>query len=276
MSLALPTVTASGRDASGAASRLLIFAIGFQIALLAPSLLAYALDERLINDVNIWTKPLKFQISLVLTLGTLLWLLPLLDGEWLHSRLVRFGAFLAGFFAVVEIAYITLQSARGRASHFNYSTPFESAMYSIMGVGAVSIVLGCFLIGLAIWLARRGENGFSLGAAIGLMLGAVLTLATAFPMSSGALPGQVGHWIGGVPSDAGTLPLVGWSRAGGDLRVAHFFGTHAMQALPLLGLIADRLAPDRARPIVWGGAALAILVTVATFLQAVAGRPFLG
>ena len=77
-----------------------------------------------------------------------------------------------------------------------------------------------------------------------------------------------GHWVGGVPTDAGGLPLFGWSRTGGDLRVPHFFATHVMQALPLLGLAADRLAPRRAVPLVWAGVGVSLLVVAATFAQA--------
>ena len=55
----------------------------------------------------------------------------------------------------------------------------------------------------------------------------------------------------------------------------HFFATHIMQALPLLGLVADRLAPARATALVWIGAGVSVLVVAATFLQAMAGRPFL-
>jgi hypothetical protein len=46
-----------------------------------------------------------------------------------------------------------------------------------------------------------------------------------------------------------------------------------MQAVPLLGLIADRLAPGQARSIVIGGAALSVLVVTGLFLQALAGQP---
>jgi hypothetical protein len=46
-----------------------------------------------------------------------------------------------------------------------------------------------------------------------------------------------GPYVGGTASDAGNLAPFFWSRDGGDLRVVHFLGIHAMQALPLLGVV---------------------------------------
>jgi hypothetical protein len=46
-----------------------------------------------------------------------------------------------------------------------------------------------------------------------------------------------------------------------------------MQALPLLGLFADRWTPRRATRIVWLGAGLMSVAVVLTFLQAASGLP---
>ncbi|WP_026621547.1 hypothetical protein M728_005231 (plasmid) [Ensifer sp. WSM1721] len=258
------------------ARKLLLIAIGIQIAFLIPSLLAYLLDERLLNGVGVWSKPIKFQTSIAITVGTLILLLPLLDEAVRATRVVRWSAQAIAIAGTLEIVYIVLQAARARASHFNNDTPLEMMLYSVMGVGAVTIVVGCFVFGWMIWRHGRRDMGEGLrfGATWGLMIGAVLTVITAGLLSSGALA-EPGHWVGGVRSDADGLFLVGWSRTGGDLRVPHFFATHIMQALPLLGLLLDRWAPDKARAGIWIGAAASVLVVAATFAQAAMGKPFL-
>jgi hypothetical protein len=256
--------------------RLLVIGIGLQLALVLPSLVALGLDDRLLNDISVWIKPLKFQASLTMMLGTLLLLLPLIEARTRAGR----GVWLASLVAVVtasgEILYITLQAARGRASHFNDSTPFEAMAYSVMGAGAALLVLSSLVIGL--YILRRPSpgtpTGLRLGGGWGLVLGSVATLITAFALGSGEIGGP-GHWVGGVRTDLGGLPLLGWSRTGGDLRVPHFFATHIMQALPILGLGLDRLAPHLARPGIALGAVISIAVVVATFVQAVQGQPFL-
>jgi hypothetical protein len=257
------------------ARRVLIFGIGFQLAMFIPSLMAYLVDDRLVNAINIWTKPLKFQVSLSIHMLTLIWLMPLLSDAWQRSRSIRWSATGVAFAAMAETAYIVLQSARGLGSHYVVQTPMEAAGYAAMGIGAVALVLGSFILGIGIWRsAGRDRPGFRLGAILGLTIGSALTLLTAGYLSSGRLI-ETGRWVSGLKNDASGLPLLGWSTAGGDLRVTHFFATHMMQVLPLLGLAADRLAPNKVRWVVGSAAFAGVAAVAATFLQAWNGRAFL-
>src|SRR5690606_38973715 len=97
------------------------------------------------------------------------------------------------------------------------------------------LVAAPFLMGVWLWRDYGGkalrDDPLRLSAALGLVLSAVTTLVIAGYMSSVA----GAHWVRNVTTDAGGLPLVGWSQQVGDLRVAHFFASHGLQFLPMLG-----------------------------------------
>jgi hypothetical protein len=256
-------------------------AVAFQAAaiicaLAIPSVAALFIDVRQLNDVSVWDKPLKFEASFALHFVTLGLLASLFTPQAAAKKIVRLAYQISAAAAVPDMAYIALQAARGRASHFNSATEIEYIMYCAMGVAGLLIVLSSFAIGYALLNGAKPETGrgLRLGAAWGLMLGSIATLIVPGIMSLGVIDGQW-HWVGGIHSDAGGLPLTGWSRTGGDLRVPHFFATHMMQALPLLGLVVDHYAKQRAALIVAIGAVGMIAAVALTFAQAVCGHPFL-
>jgi hypothetical protein len=140
--------------------------------------------------------------------------------------------------ASFEIVYITVQAARGLASHYNVGDPFHAAMYTLMGLAAVTLTAVSPAIALLLWRDRPSHwsTAFWLSVVLGLVLTFVLGAGAGAVLSAGD-----GHWIGGVRSDANGVPVFGWSRTGGDLRAAHFLGMHALHVLPVIGLIAGRL-----------------------------------
>jgi hypothetical protein len=241
------------------------------LALMAPTLLALALDERTLFGIGVWIKPLKFQFSAAVHLATLALIASLLVEPVRRGRLVTGAAVVSCTAAMFEVVYITAQAARGRPSHFSDATTFEAVMYSLMGIFAVLLIAAALVLGWLVWRHARPEIGPGLrsGAALGLGVGFAATLVVA-----GYLGAQDGHWVGGRPSDAGGLPVTGWAQDGGDLRVAHFFALHMMQIVPLAGWLADRTTGH--------GRLVAVLATIAclamvafTFQQAMAGRPFI-
>ncbi|MDY0871696.1 hypothetical protein [Dongia rigui] len=280
--LAAPTRAQVPQPSAQNDARLLALqGVALMLVFLLPALVLQQLDPRTLNDISVWVKPTKFALSLTLHFATLAWAVGLLAPEWRHGIYMRRSFLLALGAGIFEMAYISLQAARGRASHFNHATPTESILYAVMGVGAVLLVAVSFDLGWRILKSPRPGLGLGvrLGAGIGLTLGSAATLVTAGLLGSGAVPLALGypegHWVGGSLSDAGGLPLLGWSTNGGDLRVPHFFATHIMQALPLLGWLADRWRPHDARRLVWGEAVLLLALVAATLAQAALGYPFL-
>lgn len=227
-------------------------------------------ETRIFNGVNVWMKPLKFQLSLAIYVATLALFASFMDAGWRGSRLYRW--IVAAFVTVTifNVSYITFRASRGEASHFNQETPIADALYGLMGIGALVQVMLAALIGIAVLRSeeQRIASALRLSIGVGLIAAALLTLVFGGYMSvSGS------HWVGGAQNDADGVPFFGWSRTGGDLRVAHFLGTHAMHFLPLVGLVAARISETRGKAMVWGALVFWIALSLAIFAQALAGLP---
>jgi hypothetical protein len=238
------------------------------IAAMAPTLLALALEERTFNGINVWMKPFKFELSTAVHMATLAWFWGYLDERFRAQRRLRAGAWIVGLIFAVEVSYIAYRAALAEGSHFNDSTLAAAIAYPLMGIGILVTIGITTWVGVLVLRSREGGISPTLRLAIGLGLigGSILGA-----ISGGYMSAQTGHWVGGVASDAGGVPLFGWSRTGGDLRVAHFIGLHAMQGIPVLGYLVQRWPAGRA--IVWASLAVWTLVTGVVFMQAVQGRP---
>ncbi|MFI2713340.1 hypothetical protein ACH495_24770 [Micromonospora sp. NPDC018662] len=237
-------------------------------------------DPRVLTGAPVWLKPLKFAVSFVLYGVTLAWMLSLLPRR---SRLAERAATVIVAVSVVEMAVIVVQVLRGTTSHFNGTTPLNAALFNVMGA-AITVLFGAQVV-LAVVLLRRPLPDRAGGYAVRLGLGvSLLGMLVAFPMltqrPAGTPAGITGAHSVGVPDGGPGLPLVGWSTTGGDLRVGHFIGLHALQALPLLAILLDRFLGARldelarARLVLVGGVAYAGVTVLAT-AQALRGQPLL-
>ena len=238
-----------------------------------PVLLAMSVDARTVNDINIWMKPAKFLISFVAYYWTLAWMFGYLPDSAQRTRAGRFIILAAIVAGVLEMAWLIGMAAIGQPAHFNRNQPLYQVIYALAGVG--SVVLMTAILVQAIMLARGREiaidPAFRLALVLGGVLGFVLTL-----LVTGYLAAGTGHWVGGVRSDVGGATLMGWSRSGGDLRVAHFFALHATQFIPLAGWLISRSSIPARSAAVWSAAAAYVALVGYTFVQALSGQAFLG
>ncbi|MFD3943942.1 hypothetical protein [Streptomyces sp. NPDC058579] len=208
-------------------------------------------DDRILVGAPIWAKPFKFAVSFVAYCMTLAWMLTLLP----HGRRL---AWWAGTVVAVtglgEIVLITMQAIRGRQSHFNNETPFDAAVFRTMGYTIVVLWLAALVIAILLLRARILDRATAWAVRLGSLIalaGAAIAFFMVVPTPEqravGDDRGIVGAHSVGVADGGPSMAVTGWSTTGGDLRVAHFFGMHALQVIPLLLLALVTLAPRFAR-----------------------------
>ena len=210
------------------------------LALVPLVLVAGQLDSRLLHDIPIWLKPQKFNISTAIHLLTFALLIQFLPRKTRHALWLSIVAGVAALATIFEVILINFQAARGVQSHFNFSSHFDGMIYALMGVAALLLTAPALILGVRFLFASTSKvltPGLRIGAGLGLTVGCILTVAIAGYMSMQ----PTGHWVEAPQTDIGGLPIVGWTRQGGDLRVPHFFATHLMQVLPLLGFVLGQI-----------------------------------
>jgi hypothetical protein len=257
---------ALARWALARADRTLLLTAAANLALVPPLVVAALVDDRTLDGANIWIKPIKFAVSLSIYAASLGLMAPLAGAAFAGSRarswLVRIVVAASAF----EMFWIILQAARGTRSHFNAASPFEQAMYGLMGLFAVAVVLAPLGLGLkALRLPAGGlRSGLVAAVLLNVLLGGVFGVW---------LSRNNSHFIGGDGTDASALPFVGWSTTGGDLRIAHFLGLHAMQVMLGLGLLVAAWRPRTGSVAVWLAAAGWTAATVWLAVLALQGKP---
>jgi hypothetical protein len=199
-----------------------LFAFAVAMAVLTPVLAVLAVvDDRVLLGAPLWFKPLKFAISLALYAATLAWML----GQLRERTLQRTGWIVTAA-AAIEMAVIVGQAAVGNRSHYNMDTPLSAALWSVMGVTIVVLWLATLAVALRFLREPGRDRAATTAIRLGLVV-ALIGLAEGFLMATAAT-----HTVG-APDGGPGLPLLGWSTVGGDLRIAHFIGMHALQGLPL-------------------------------------------
>jgi hypothetical protein len=221
----------------------------------ALSLVGIFVDPRLITGAPAWLKPWKFAISTAVYSLTLAWIFQYLP-EWPRVRHVV--GWTTAIVFVLEVAIIDAQAWRGTTSHFNVSTPLNMTLFFVMGAAILIQTFVSMAVAVALWRQRFHEPvlGWALRLGmtltiVGAMTGPLMTRPTNAQLAearSGVRMITTGaHTVGGPDGGPG-MPVTGWSRDHGDVRVPHFIGLHAIQALAIVALFLRAWhRPERVR-----------------------------
>ena len=245
-----------------------------------------AVDGREILNESVWLKPFKFGLSFVLYGATLAWLLSKL------RKAKRFGWWTGTAFAItgiVDVWFIAVQAARGTFSHFNAnSDTFNQVGQQVFMSGVLGLFGASLVVAIMLLFQRIGDAPLNRAIRVGLGL-AVAGMGLAFYLVGSQSQRQevtdaYGHPVTlagshgiGVEAGGPGMPLTNWSTVGGDLRIPHFVGLHAIHfllltvlALSLLAARVEWLRPERVRHrlvgvAAFGYAGVMLTVTVQAF-----------
>jgi hypothetical protein len=205
------------------------------------------MDPRLITGAPAWLKPAKFALSIAVYVFTLAWVFMFIP-EFKRTR--RMVGWVTSIVMVLELAIIDLQAYRGTTSHFNFSTPLNAALFSVMGAAIVMQTLTSVTVAIALCQQKFEDQALGWALLLGMIItiiggfsGALMTRPTATQLAA-ARAGQAMPVIGahtvGAPDGGPGIPGAGWSARYGDLRIPHFIGLHGLQVLPLIAFALRR------------------------------------
>lgn len=221
-------------------------------------------DSTQILGINRWIKPMKFFISVAIFVWTVAIYLNFLKGYKKSAFVISWGMI---FIFLLENFIVVMQSARGTTSHFNVANAFDGLLFAFMGV---LITLNTLLAVYLLFLYFKAEIDLPKSIIWGMRLGLILFLLASF--EGGFMSAQMAHSIGVKDGGAG-LPMVNWSTKGGDLRVAHFFGMHAFQAVPFFAYTLEKYNVKSSTLWTFIFALVYFAIFTGVFVQALLGKP---
>ena len=232
---------------------------------------AWMFDRRTLFGESVWAKPLRFSSSLAVHYATYAIIMSWLSPAWQSGLTLTIIGVIGLGSLTFQSLFIGIQGARGKPSHFNTKTALMRKLELTMAIMAALVTAPMAVIGVIVLL----DPGFQFGQAmrwatgLGLIFGTIMTFISAYHLGMRQNP-----FFGDKPKVEKRIPILDWSLDRGDLRPAHFFATHMMQATPSAGVIATLLLPTNAALIcalivtlVWGW------LSVQSYRLALSGQP---
>ena len=262
-----------------------LFSISNLIGAVLTFVLIFLSSTAVLNEPA-WLKPFKFFLSSFILTATLPFILREIDEKYAKSA--KWISKITIITMGVELIAISIQAFRGVRSHFNFTTLFDSLVFNSMAIAILMFFISQVFLTYRlfqvhfrtktakIWSYKLGMIIFLIGAGSGWIM--TTPNADQFAkIKSDQTPLEIGSHTIGAADGAEGLPIVGWAKKAGDLRIAHFVGMHALQILPIFALllIILRVREDFHVSLIFQLASSILLFYSATLIQALQGRGLL-
>jgi hypothetical protein len=195
--------------------------------------LYYPFNNQIVLGINSVIKPMKFALSIWLFSWTMAMIV-----HYIHDlKKVNVYAWVMVICMSFEQLAITTQALRGQLSHYNKESLYGSVLFSVMGVFILMATLWTAYI--ASVFSKQKNNELPKAILLGIKIG--LFFFVAFSLFGGYISSLPAHTIG-APDGSEGIWFLNWSKLFGDLRVAHFFGMHSLQIIPLFAICLVKLS----------------------------------
>ena len=227
----------------------------------------YPFNRVTVLGLNSVVKPMKFALSIWIYSWTMAIMLHYVK----DIRKVKVYSWVAVVCMGFEQIAISFQALRGTLSHFNKENTFGIILFSLMGV---------FILTITIWTAYITyifikQKTYDLHPAIVLGIKIGLIYFVIFSLFGGYISALQGHTVGSVDGGKG-LVFINWSTSFGDLRVAHFFGIHSLQLIPLFAIAINKFFKTiSVRKPIWAFSICYFLFVIFVMVQAIIEMPFI-
>ena len=217
------------------------------------ALCGLVVDRQVITGAPAWLKPAKFALSTMIAAWSFAFCIA---STRIWPRVTRALDIVLAAALAIEIALIDMQAARGTTSHFNVATPFDGAVFAVMGVSILCIWLAMLLLTVVLFRQPYASPAWGWSLRLGMVLaligtgsGGLMTVPNSQQLAeahvSGRLPIAGAHTVGargrGARAAGHGVERGSWRSAGGALSGDAWFAGAAAAG------VVDRSPPFRCR-----------------------------
>ena len=178
-----------------------------------------------------WRKPILFGEAFGLTAITVGWVLTFLPKHRVRGWLL---AGMLGGGSLIEVAWVSVQTWRGVAAHFNFSTPLDGFLFNSAGNSVIFISVAITIIAVWSFISLRAAPSFAWAIRVGMVL-LFGSQVLGFLIIANGIPKVLNFETGAFVAEA--LQTASTYGRAGAMKVPHALTLHGIQLLTAIAFL---------------------------------------